>query len=86
MIVSVLWSIVYALARTVFGLLVLGGRGEAAKDMELLVWREVTVLRRQVSRPRLEPMDRMLLAALSGVLPRPLWRSRIVSLATLLRS
>jgi len=70
----------------VFGLLVLGGRGEAAKDVELLVLRhEVTVLRRQVSRPRLEAKDRMPLAARSRVLPGPLWRSRIVSAATLLR-
>jgi hypothetical protein len=38
-IVSVVWSMVYAVTRAVFGLVVLGGRGEAAKDVELLVLR-----------------------------------------------
>jgi putative transposase len=74
MIVSVL-SIVYAVARAAFGLLMLRGRSRAAKDVELLVLRhEVTVLHRQVCRPRLEPKDRMLLAALCRMLPRRLHR------------
>jgi putative transposase len=71
MIVSVLLSMVYAMARAGFGLLVLRGRGEPAKDVELLVLRhEVMVLRRQIGRPREQPGDRMLLAALSRLLPR----------------
>ena len=79
-------SILYAKLRTVLGLLVLRGRGRAAKDVELLVLRhEVAVLRRQVARPRLVPKDRLVLAALLRLLPRPVWRTRIVGPATLLR-
>ena len=42
------------------------GRGDAAKDLEILVLRhQLAVLRRQTSRPKLEPADRALLAAVS---------------------
>ena len=55
-------------------LLALLARGDAAKDLELLVLRhQLSVLRRQVPRPRLEPADRPLLAAISRVLPRSRW-------------
>ena len=82
----VLLSIVYATLRTLLGLVVLRARGDAAKDLEILVLRhEVAVLRRQVTRPRLEPQDRLLLAALSRLLPRQLRSCRIVTPATLLR-
>ena len=86
MIVSVLLSIIYAVARAVFGLFMLRRRREAVKDVELLVLRhEMSVLHRQVSRPRLEPKDRLVLAALCRLLPRRVRGSRIVSPATLLR-
>ena len=57
-------------------LLALLARGDAAKDLEILVLRhQLTVLRRQVQRPKLQPADRALLAAVSRVLPRPVGRA-----------
>jgi hypothetical protein len=55
-------------------LLALAARGDAAKDLEIVVLRhQLAVLRRQIPRPRLEPADRALLAAVSRVLPRARW-------------
>jgi hypothetical protein len=82
---AVIWSLMYTLTRRAVGLMVLRLRGDAAKDVELLVLRhQVAVLRRQVDRPRLEPRDRVLLAALSRVLPRHRWEAFFVTPATLL--
>jgi putative transposase len=62
-----------ALCRSI-QLLVLLARSDATKDLEILVLRhQLAVLRRQTSRPRLEPADRALLAAVSRVLPRSRW-------------
>ena len=59
---------------------------DPAKDLELMVLRhQLNVLRRQVPRPRLEPADRSLLAAISRVLPRSRWSCFLVKLETLLR-
>jgi putative transposase len=67
-------------------LLTLLGRGDASKDLEILVLRhQLSVLRRQVPRPRLEPADRALLAAVSRVLPRVSWSCFFVKPDTLLR-
>ena len=74
-----------ALCRSI-QLLGLLARGDAAKDLELLVLRhQLTVLRRQTPRPRLEPADRALLAAVSRVLPRARWSCFFVTPGTLLR-
>jgi hypothetical protein len=55
-------------------LLVLLARGDAAKELEILVLRhQLAVLRRQTPRPKLEPADRALLAAISPILPRSRW-------------
>jgi putative transposase len=74
-----------ALCRSI-QLLVLLARGDATKDLELLILRhQLAVLRRQTSRPRLEPADRALLAAVSRVLPRARWSCFFVQPETLLR-
>jgi hypothetical protein len=68
-IVSVLLSIIYPVARAAFGLGVLHRRGAAVKDAELVASRDVvSVLGRQVGRPRLEPKDRLVVAALYRLL------------------
>jgi putative transposase len=46
---------------------------------------QVAVLRRQVHHPDLQPEDRVVLAALSRLLPRPQWSAFFVTPATLLR-
>jgi transposase InsO family protein len=77
---------VYVIACRLFGLLVLLARGERSKELEILVLRhELSVLRRQVGRPRLEPRDRLVLAALSRVLPRRSWAAFPVRPETILR-
>jgi hypothetical protein len=55
-------------------LLMLAARGDATKDLELLVLRhQLSVLGRHVPRPKLEPTDRAMLATLSRSLPRGRW-------------
>jgi putative transposase len=67
-------------------LLALLAHGDAAKDLELLVLRhQLTVLRRQTPRLKLEPADRTLLAAVSRALPRARWSCFLVKPETLLR-
>jgi putative transposase len=66
-------------------LLALLAHGDAAKELEILVLRhQLTVLRRQTPRPRLEPTDRALLAAIGRILPRPRWSCFFVTPKTLL--
>jgi hypothetical protein len=68
------------------GWMALLARSAASKDAELLVLRqEVAVLRRQNPKPRLDWVDRAVLAALARLLPRPLRMCRLVTPDTLLR-
>ena len=78
-----LFSLLYFLVRRVLGA---GNRLEDEKDIELLVLRhQVKVLQRQVKRPRLHRLDRVLLAAASRAMPRSRWSSFLVRPETLLR-
>ena len=78
--------LVYQLVCRILELVVLRGRSDRSKDVEILVLRkQLEVLRRQVSRPRLEEHDRVVLAALSRGLDRSRWPAFFVTPATLLR-
>jgi putative transposase len=86
MLSAVIVSLGYRVVRLVLQFLILVGRGEHANEVEIVVLRDqVAVLRRQVSRLDLEPADRVVLAALSRLLPRSRWPTFFVTPATLLR-
>ena len=69
-----IFSVAYLLARRLLGCLMVLARREVSKDAELLVLRhENAALRRQVSRVRYQPADRLWLAALSRLIPRHHW-------------
>jgi hypothetical protein len=78
-------TIVFLLVRRLLGRFGLGWRRDE-KDVEIAVLRhQLAVLRRQVARLRYTPADRMLLATLARLLPRPRWSIFLVTPATLLR-
>ena len=78
-----LFSLLYFLVRRLLGA---GGRQQVEREIELLVLRhQVKVLQRQVKRPRLNRLDRVLFAAASAWLPRGSWSSFMVRPETLLR-
>src|SRR5215471_9293579 len=82
----VLYSLLYDLLRLLIEILIVRGRGDAQLRAEVLALRhQLGVLERQVGRPRWQATDRLLLAAISRVLPRPAWRSLLPSPETLLR-
>jgi len=78
--------LLYLIFCQVLGWLALLTRRSATKNAELLVLRhELAVLRRQVARPRMDWADRAVLAGLSRLLPRLVWRGRLVQPTTVLR-
>jgi len=82
----VIVSVVYLLVRCLLSCLMVLTRHQVSKDAELLVLRhENVVLRRQISRVRYQPGDRLWLAALSALIPRRRWDEVfVVTPATLL--
>ncbi len=83
---AVIVSLGYRIVRLGLQFLTLVARGDHANEVEILVLRhQVAVLRRQVTRVDLKPADRVVLAALSRLLPRPRWPTFFVTPATLLR-
>jgi transposase InsO family protein len=76
----------YRLVRLVIDLLVLRGRCDRSKDVEILVLRhQLAVLQRQIARPRFEPDDRALVSALARAVGRDRWSHFVVTPATILR-
>jgi putative transposase len=82
----VLVSLVYVVACRLFALVLLLARSDHSKELQLLVLRhELSILRRQARRPKVTESDRLVLAALSRVMPRRLWQTFLVTPETLLR-
>jgi putative transposase len=80
----VLLALIYWLLHRMIGRA--GSSKARANDVEVLVLRhQLAVLRRQMSRPRLRRRDRLLMVALSRVLPRERWSAFLVRPQTLLR-
>jgi hypothetical protein len=78
--------LVYLVVRAVVGWLGLLARSDASKEAEILLLRhQLSVLRRQVARPRPSWADRALQAALSRLVPRSRWPRLFVGPETVLR-
>jgi hypothetical protein len=79
-------SFVYVVACRLFALVLLLARGDRSKELEILLLRhELAILRRKARRPQLRESDRLVLAALSRVMPRRSWQAFLVTPETLLR-
>ena len=62
--------LLYLIVIRVFGWLALLGRGQASRDAEIMMLRhEVSILRRQVTRPKPDWADRAVLAGLACGVP-----------------
>ena len=80
------WSFVYVAFCRLLQLVVLLGRSERSKELEILVLRhELAILRRQPRRAPFRGVDRAILAAFARSLPRSAWTGLSVRPATVLR-
>ncbi|OFW57590.1 MAG: hypothetical protein A2133_03405 [Actinobacteria bacterium RBG_16_64_13] len=80
-----LLSLVYFAVRCLLRLLTVRDRGDAAREIEILVLRHQLCVLSRGRRLALRRSDRILLAAASRLLPREIWRSFPVSPRTVLR-
>lgn len=80
------FSFAYVVIRALLRAFLPRAKFDRATEAELLVLRhELTIMRRQVGRPKLRRLDRMLLAAASRAIPKTSWSSFFVTPQTLLR-
>jgi len=79
---AMLYALLYTIIRRV---LRLSGISSDAQAEVLVLRHELAVLRRQIKRPRLHRRDKLLLSAMSRMLPRERWAAFIVTPATLVR-
>ncbi len=86
MIRLMVFGLLYALARFLVDILLVGNQSEIRLRAEVLALRhQLRVLERHVGRARWRPADRLLLATLSRTLSRRGWRSLLPRPETLLR-
>jgi len=78
-------SFVYLVTCRLVALVLFFARSDGSKELELLVLRHALSILRQARRPQLTEDDRLVLAALSRVLPRRSWRAFLLTPGTLLR-
>jgi putative transposase len=83
---TLLSSLLYVVVHLMLEILIVRSRSKTRLEAEVLALRhQLRVLERQVDRPRWRPTDRLFLAAISRVLPRPEWISLLPSPDILLR-
>ena len=79
-------SFLYRLFRHIVEFFRVHQMGDAAKDAEILVLRhQLSVLQRQVARPRLTWSDRAVIATLARLIARERWAAFLVTPETILR-
>src|SRR5215467_4105961 len=81
-----LLGLTYQLIRFIADLVLVRSRSDAQLCAEVLALRhQLRELERRVGKPAWQPGDRLLLAALSGLLPRSVWSALLPRPETMLR-